>query len=334
MIVKTLRSGSMWRQLFLFLLLVVAAMVSAYRRGVTIIQPEESSVIYMFISQWISSLPELLQYLILTLLLFLNIFLMTRVGKIIGVFKGKIVVHFFFATLSVLILPSNVAIQPPMIAMLLFTPALISVLSASGARNSGVRIFNAGFLLALATLVAHPLLLMVPGFFVVLLATRFYKWNYWAILLVGVALPWIYVITLGWVFSWYPGPGLYAVTGIYLSGVLYFTEFLKASLTLSSLIIILAMILLLVPAILTIFSRLDQKVIAVRYLYRAMLWIFLFTIPVTVVSGGSMQYFLFAGFFVVIILSEYIHLLRRTLIIDIILGIVIITGIFGHLHLF
>jgi len=309
-------------------------MLPTYRDGVTIIQPEESSVIYLWFTQWISSLPGFVQHILLAFLIFLNISFVARVGKLIGVAKGKVTVQYFFATLVVLMLPSNVAIHPPLVAMLLFIPALISMLSASGSRNASERIFNGGFLLSMATLVAHPLLLMAPGFFVVLLATRFYKWNYWAMLAAGLALPWVYVVALGWVFSWYPGPGLYAVTGIYLSGILYFAEFLKASMTISSVIAIMAMTIMLTPAIFTIFSRLDQKVIVARYLYRAMLWLFLFAIPVTVVAGGAVQYLSFAGFFVVIILSEYLLILRRTLIVDIILGIVLIIGIFGHLHLF
>ncbi|MFO7723118.1 MAG: hypothetical protein R6V49_07840 [Bacteroidales bacterium] len=334
MIVKTLRSGSVVRQALLILLPVLTAMLPAYRRGVAIIQPEESSVIFMWLSQWIVTLPGYVQHLVLTLLIFLNILFIARVGKLIGIVKGKIPMQYFFATFVVLMLPSNVAIHPPLVAMLLFIPALISILSASGSRNSGVRIFNAGFLLSVATLVAHPLLLMIPGFFLVLMASRFYRWNYWAMLASGLALPWIYVVALGWVFSWYPGPGLYAATGIYLSGIKYFAEFLKASLPVSSVVAISAMAIMLIPAMFTIFSRLDQKVIAERYLYRAMLWLFLFAIPVMVVAGGSVQYLSFAGFFVVILLSEYILTLRRTLIVDIILGVMLIIGIFGHLHLF
>jgi hypothetical protein len=334
MIVKTFRRGSLPGQVFLILIPVLTAMLPVYSGGVTIIQPEESSVVYLHVSQWIGALPGYLQHIVLFWLILMNVLLIAGVGKRMGVVKGKLTIQCFFGTMVVLMLPSNVAVHPPLIAMLLFIPAINSILGAAGSRNPGARIFNAGFLLSLSSLVAHPLLLMAPGFFVVLMASRFYKWNYWGMLGAGLALPWIYVIAIGWVFSWYPGPGIYAITGIYMAGILYFVDFLKATLTLSTLIALIAMSLLLLPAILTIFSRLDQKVITSRYLYRAMLWLFLFSLPLMVVAGGAVQYLTFAGFFVVIMLTEYIQTLKRTLYADILLGIVLAISIFGHLHIF
>jgi hypothetical protein len=332
MIIQALRSKNIVRQIGLYLPVIAAIAVPAALRPLTVHIPEDSSAYYAWFAGWLVNTPHFVQFVIVWSLM---IVVWISLGRLVFADitrHNRLALALFLSLISLVAFPENIGIHPPLVAMTLFIPAIKSMLKAADTKSSGVQIFNAGFLLSLASLIAFPLILFFPSFFIALLVFRLYKWNYWGMLAAGLILPWLYAFSLGWVFDFWPGPDLYSVAGIWLSGILYFFTFIHASFSPFHYISILLISGLSIASFVSIYPRLDQQLLIVRYLYRSLLWILLPGFLVLLISGGMvLQYMIFLGFFFTMVGSVYLESTRKTRVLNILLFLLIANIMVSHL---
>ncbi len=335
MIVHVLRSKSILQQAGVLILLALAAYVPTCFMDVVIIEPEDATVFYQFIAGWIITLPVWLQRTILSVLLIWVIISLARLCTQLGISGRRMVIPLFAAELFLLSIPQNISIHPQLVAMLFFIPALKVLLGAAGSRYPMVNLVNAGLLVSLASLISLPFLFFFPAFFMAMLIFRLYRWNYWGILMTGLAIPWIYFIVINWVFDLWILPDPDSLLAIWISGILYFFPFMLSSFTVSNYIVIFLLLVFLVIAGWTIYTRLDQRVIAIRYLYRALLWMVFTWLLILLISGGMiLQHFQVIGFFTTPVVGDYLLSTRKPRTVSVVIILLLLIIIASHTRLF
>lgn len=333
MIIKLLRSKDPARQILLFLLVALPAILPAYSRGVVIHQPEDSSAIYLMLVEWLKLLPEQIQFILLLLTILWVMLGTSRFCRRSGGYRGRMVIPLFIAMLVIMAFPQSIGFSPLLIAMIPLIPAMGFIMRAASNKAQGVSIFNAGLLFSIATLIAFPILLFIPTFFTALFVFRLYKWNYLAMLVTGVVIPWFYLLVFSWVFDTWSGMPLSTIISYYTTEVQSFFFYVETRIAISHYPVLLLVGVVSFAAITTVYSRLDQRVLAVRYLFRALLWFLLPIVMVVIVSGSSFPESLaITVCFIPLVLSEYLQTVQRERFANIIMVTLILSIIAGHLY--
>lgn len=331
MIIKLFKGKQPFLKPLIILALIFSAFYSTVSEGVIVFKPEESSPLYLFFADRIESLHGNLKLFLVFIMFFLIAVSLINTTRRIGIIKGRVGVPLLISVLCLTMMPQNIAIHQPLIAMLFFVPAITTLLASAKTQVSGQNIFNAGFLLSLASLIAFPLILFFPFFFIVLMIFRMYHWKVWVIMLFGLTLPWIYYYSVIWVFDLESGFDLWSHIGIYLSGILYFDSFVVATFNITDYILISLWGLLLLPALFVIYTGLDQQIIINRLLYRAILWLIFPAVIIFIIAGNfAVQYGLFFCYFITIILTTYLERIKKHRFVDIILYAIIVVTITNH----
>ena len=84
-------------------------------------------------------------------------------------------------------------LHPIILGMLFFLPALNFLLGTYRKENAKSDLFFVGFLLAMASLVFRPFLTLLPFLFIAITVLRPFLWREWAMIALGILLPYIYV---------------------------------------------------------------------------------------------------------------------------------------------
>lgn len=332
MMLKIFRSKNTGVQLFWLLLALLLPFPTFLMRGIEIHHPEDASPVYEWMTKPLGLMPDWLKILGFYLLLVWVAFSLSSLWKTLGTGNRNRLVPMFVAILLFGLSAQSTGIHPVLIAMVFFVPAVTSLLKASFSNGSPVQVFNAGFLIAVASIVAYPILLFVPVFVISLAVFRLYKANYWGILMAGMSIPWIYYLTMPWVFSLETEPGVYALLGIYASNVMYFFSFLSSSLSVVNYLIITSLVVLITLAGTYVYAVLDQQIIVIRQLYKSLLWFIIPAFLVMAVSGGmALQSFMVLSLIGAPIVSDYfIRTKKIKLTNGIVLAIMVLTFV-SHL---
>jgi hypothetical protein len=334
MIVQTLVSRSLFRQLLLMLLVLTPAIITVVLKGVNIFIPEDATVYYQRLAAWVGSLPSIwLEAVVLGFYAAL-IFSLYRLSRVPGFYlRSSRSAPLFLALLGLFLFPENLGLHPTLVALVLLIPAIRNILLCGDALPSHSRLFNAGFFVALATLFSFPIILFLPSFFIVLFVFRLYRWNYSGMFAVGVLLPWIYAMLGGWLTGLYPLQELYGQAGIWLSGFMFVWSYINVLFTFTHYLAISLMILFLISAFWAVYSKLDQRLVGVRYLYRSVMWLSVPGILYAIVSGGMViQALMVFVFFMMIIGTTYLREIKHPIRLNVLLWSIIISMIVSHLR--
>ncbi len=334
MIIRILDSKNRLTQSLLFFAMISAAVIPVIFRGITVHIPEESSMYYHVIATFVSNLSETWQAVIVTV-----IFLIVGTGLFslmsgLGLIQSRqSAFPVFFAIIALVAFPETIGFHPPLVAMLFLVPAVHNIIRTGTVKKPDIKIFNAGLLVSLSSLIAFPILFFVPAFYMVLVIFRLYKRSHWGMLSAGILIPWLYSFMFGWVFNWWPAGNFYSLAGIWLSGIIYFFQYMGSYFTALHFLLLSMMVVFLIVSFFSVYSRLDQMVFSVRYLFRALLWLGIPGIPVILVAGGMIiQYMMVFGFFLTIVGTSYLVSVRKKKMINILLLLIVIIIISCHLQ--
>ena len=333
MIVKLLRSKDTFRQVLIHLLIACSALIPAYFMGITIHIPEDSSVPYLLLANMMAGLNEPIKLLIFCIMFLWLVISLAKFSRVAHGTSARLTIPAFFSILLLLMLPENISFHPLLFSMLLLIPAIREILVIGTLKNPSFAIFNAGFLLSMASLFSYPVLLFAPLFLITLFVFRLYKWNYMAILATGMVAPWFYFFMLCWVFGWWPGPDLQTLHYVYSEKFSAFYDEAFSSLKAFHYPVILLMSILVVVSAIRAYARLDQHIVVKRSLFKALLWILLPVLALISLSGTLvLQNLIAAAFFSVIVLTAYLQNVKRARFADILLIMLVLSVIAGHIY--
>jgi hypothetical protein len=310
---------------------VVAADV--WRNGSVVHIPEDATLYYLLIAKHLFGMAPAMQLAITTLVFLVCGISLFRLAKSVGMIKRSdhpIVV--FLVMISLVAIPGNFSIHPPSLALMFLLPAISQIIKSGTAKAPVQMVFNAGFLASVATLLAFPLVVFLPFFFIALMAFRLYKWNYFMVLLSGQLLPWIYAAVAGWITGQWPLAEWHSMLGIWISGFLYFPEYVSSIFVLWDYLLIGISFVFITVAFTSVYSRMGQRLIHVRYTFSALLWLSVPVIPLLVISGAMvLQYILIFGFFLTIVGSNFLSTIKRSARIEVLLWLILTVFIIGYL---
>jgi len=333
MLLKALKTRNSPAKIIPFLLIGAVVAVGVWRNGVVVHLPEDATHFYLLIANFLFGLSPALQLTITIVVFLVSGFLLFRLAKSVGMLKrtdNPVVV--FLAMISLVAIPGNFSIHPPSLSLLFLLPAISQIMRAGEARNPVQMVFNAGFLASVASLLAFPLVVFLPFFFVVLMVFRLYKWNYFIVLLSGQLIPWIYAAVAGWITGFWPLAEWHSLLGIWISGVLYFPEYVSSIFVLWDYLLIGLSSLFIAVAFASVYSRMGQRLIQVRYTFSALLWLSVPVMPLLVISGAMvLQYIMIFGFFLTIVGSNYLATVKRSVRIELLLWMILAVIVTGYL---
>lgn len=335
MIIQSLVSRSLPRQLLPLSLVIVPVLIRCFIAGITIHVPEDSTMLYLWlaghIAQWGTPWPEITVILMYGLLAWL----LYRTARFQGFHqRGSGALTLFLVVFALLAFPENLGVHPTLIMLLFLVPAFRNILLCSDPIRLPARLFNAGFLASMASLFSFSAVLFLPSFFVVLFVFRLYRWNYSAMLATGMLLPWLYPLLWGWMTGVYPLEGLYGMTSIWLSGVIYALSYVQALFSFSHYAVVILTSIFMILSFLSVFSKLDQRVLAMRFLYRSVLWLALPGIPYLIVSGGMiLQAMMVGAFFIAVVGTTYLREIKRYKQVNLLLWGLVVFMLFGYIVL-
>jgi hypothetical protein len=334
MLFKALTSKKDPVALIPFLLLSVVLSIWVMRNGVAVYVPEDASRYYTLFANWVVSLKPGLQVLV-TLVSFsvVGVLLYRLTLKSGVVDHASKTIPLFLVFYSLVAVPGNIGMSPPLLAMVFLVPAIQQVILAGNVNRPHQTIFNAGFLAATATLVAFPLIVFLPSFFIALWVYRLYRFNYQAVMASGMLLPWIYAMVTGWIFEWYPYQGVHSLFGMMISGVIQIPTYILTVFSVWDYLLVGVTAVFMLVAFFRVYSRLGQKLIQTRYMYRALMWLNLPVLIIAVVVGVmAMQYIMLFGFFLTIVGSSYLASTKRTLALDLLLWAMLLVVIISYFY--
>ncbi len=332
MLLRAFAKKSTPLQLIPFLLTGTVMLLWIWRNETVVHVPEASSSYYRVIAEWMQTLSQVWVLTFTTSIFVMLGVLLFRLAHGTGVLqRSHQRLTVLFVWLCLIALPSNFSIHPAAMAMLLFIPAIMEVIRAGKEKRPIQAIFNSGALLSMASLIDLPMLLFIPSFFIALLVFRLYKWNYLAVLASGMMLPWVYALTIGWITGFWPFSDMHSLAGIYVSGALFFPALVSAGFLVWDYVLVGVLVLFMAVAFLSVYSRLGQRLIHVRYTFRVLLWLALPVLPLLSIAGVMVLHYLMVfGFFLTIVGTNYLATAKRSVRNELWLWLVTVLVVIGY----
>ncbi|HRZ41557.1 MAG TPA: hypothetical protein P5228_02520 [Bacteroidales bacterium] len=286
MLIRILRGKYPAGQTVWLVLMLLLPLPALLVHGLAIVQPEDSSVLYKGICRVLESFPlwgkMMVWYLFILFLLYQGSVLWTimapgRRARLVPMISGAMILF---------LLPQNNLFHPVLPALGFLLPGVISLMKASVSQRTRVYLFNAGLLISVASLLYYGFVLLLPFILIALLVLRLYDRTFFAVLLTGMGLPWLYIIVIQWIANISFDPGGYGVVGMYISNFLYMSTYLAAIMGTAEIMQVILLILLLIVVLPFSMKGIDQQIIATRQQYKVLYWLLLPSFLLLLVSGG------------------------------------------------
>lgn len=286
MLTRILRGKHPLGQSIWLVLLMILPVPAFFIQGLNIVQPEDSSVLYKGICSVLASFPLwgkiTLWYLFILFILYQGSVLWTlmapgRRNRMIPIISGAMILF---------LLSQNNLFHPVLPASGFFLAGINALMKASLSQRTRVYLFNAALLFSLASLFYYAFILFLPFILIGLLVLRLYDRTYFAVVIAGLGLPWLYVIVIQWLAEISFDPGGYGVVGMYISNFLYMSSYLTTIMGPLEILQVTLLLLMLLVVLPFSMKGLDQQVIATRQQYKVLYWLLLPSAVLLLVSGG------------------------------------------------
>jgi len=222
-------------------------------------------------------------------------------------------------------MPSFLTLNPVMLANLplLFT---VHLLFSSYRKDEAFSdVFDAGFLVAIASLIYFPAIVFLPMIWIALILLRPFIWREWVISLLGFLVPYIFALSY---FFWFDRLGWFVYEKLFR---LFFVSFLHSAIPHAYYYYIAIIIPLLIFSLLEHFRLMQTGQIRIQKYLLLILWFFFFSIGSYLLAPSwSFNHFTLLAIPVSVFFGNYFLSINRNWIAEILFLLLLATILYGQ----